>query len=122
MNQEQVNVVGLQRGQSPVERAARVVRPVVPVVELAGDEYLTAIDAGIAGGETHIISLPHKIAVAWVYLTGWVRRDGTVEFRDDVYKHDDSLDRNALAQAVNDGGFVQPAPVASFKRVSIDTR
>jgi murein L,D-transpeptidase YcbB/YkuD len=81
-----------------------------------------AIDAGIAAGQTHIISLPHKIPVAWVYLTGWVRRDGTVEFRDDVYKHDDSLDRNALAQAVNDGGFVQPAPVASFKRVSIDTR
>ena len=49
-------------------------------------------------------------------------RDGTVEFRDDVYKHDKSLDRNALAQAVNDGGFVQPAPTAPLKRVSIDTR
>src|SRR5580692_5517418 len=81
-----------------------------------------AIDAGIAAGQTHIINLPHKIPVAWVYLTGWVSRDGTVEFRDDVYKHDESLDRNALAQAVNDGGFVQPAPVASLKRVSIDTR
>jgi L,D-transpeptidase YcbB len=80
------------------------------------------IDDGIAAGQTHIISLPHKIPVAWVYLTGWVQRDGTVEFRDDVYKHDDALDRNALAQAVNDGGFVQPAPLASLKRVSIDTR
>src|ERR1700728_2204468 len=81
-----------------------------------------AIDAGIAAGQTHIINLPHKIPVAWVYLTGWVQRDGTVEFRDDVYKHDESLDRNALAQAVNDGGFVQPAPTAPLKRVSIDTR
>ena len=60
---------------------------------------------GIAAGQTHIIALPHKIPVAWVYLTGWVQRDGTVEFREDVYKHDDSLDRNSLAQAVNDGGF-----------------
>jgi L,D-transpeptidase YcbB len=81
-----------------------------------------AIDAGIAAGQTHIINLPHKMPVAWVYLTGWVQRDGTLEFRDDVYKHDESLDRNALAQAVNDGGFVQPAPTAPLKRVSIDTR
>jgi murein L,D-transpeptidase YcbB/YkuD len=81
-----------------------------------------AIDTGIAAGQTKIINLPHKIPVAWVYLTGWVTRDGTVEFRDDVYNHDEALDRNALAQAVNDGGFVQPAPTAPLKRVSIDTR
>ena len=29
--------------------------------------------------------------VAWVYLTGWVTHDGTVNFREDVYKHDNSL-------------------------------
>jgi murein L,D-transpeptidase YcbB/YkuD len=81
-----------------------------------------AIDAGIAAGQTKIINLPHKIPVAWVYLTGWVTRDGTVEFRDDVYKHDESLDRDALSQAVNDGGFVRAAPTAPLKRVSIDTR
>jgi hypothetical protein len=45
--------------------------------------------------------------VAWVYLTGWVRRDGTVEFRDDVYKHDEQLDRAGLADAAA-GGFVAP--------------
>jgi murein L,D-transpeptidase YcbB/YkuD len=81
-----------------------------------------AIDAGIAAGQTKIINLPHKIPVAWIYLTGWVTRDGTVEFRDDVYKHDESLDRDALSQAVNDGGFVQPAPTTPLRRVSIDTR
>ena len=81
-----------------------------------------AIDAGITAGQTKIINLPHKIPVAWVYLTGWVTRDGTVEFRDDVYKHDESLDRDALSQAVNDGGFVQPAATTPLKRVSIDTR
>jgi murein L,D-transpeptidase YcbB/YkuD len=82
-----------------------------------------AIDAGIANGKTRVINLPHKIPVAWVYLTGWVRRDGTVEFRDDVYNHDDSLDRAALVQAVNAGGFVQPAPPQAVKQVStLDSR
>jgi L,D-transpeptidase YcbB len=77
-----------------------------------------AIDAGIAAGQTRVINLPHKIPVAWVYLTGWVSRDGTIEFRDDVYKHDEALDRDALAQAVNAGGFVQPAPTQPMKQVS----
>jgi murein L,D-transpeptidase YcbB/YkuD len=67
----------------------------------------TAIDTGIATGQTKIINLPHRIPVAWVYLTGWVTRDGTVEFRDDVYKHDDRLDRAALDDAAA-GGFVAP--------------
>jgi murein L,D-transpeptidase YcbB/YkuD len=80
-----------------------------------------AIDAGIASGQTKIINLPHKIPVAWVYLTGWVRRDGTVEFRDDVYKHDEALDRNALADAAA-GGFVAPVPTTDLKPVSIDSQ
>jgi murein L,D-transpeptidase YcbB/YkuD len=66
-----------------------------------------AIDAGIAAGQTKIINLPHKLPVAWVYLTGWVTRDGTVEFRDDIYKHDDQVDRTALDDAAA-GGFVVP--------------
>jgi len=66
-----------------------------------------AIDAGIAAGQTKIINLPHKMPVAWVYLTGWVTRDGTVEFRDDVYKHDAQLDPAMLDDAAA-GGFVAP--------------
>jgi murein L,D-transpeptidase YcbB/YkuD len=80
-----------------------------------------AIDAGIASGVSKVINLPHKIPVAWVYLTGWVTRDGTVEFRDDVYKHDQALDRNALADAAA-GGFVAPLPSQPLKQVSIDSR
>ena len=79
-----------------------------------------AIDAGIASGVSKVINLPHKIPVAWVYLTGWVMRDGTVEFRDDVYKHDEALDRNGLADAAA-GGFVAPLP-QDVKQVSIDNR
>ncbi len=80
-----------------------------------------AIDAGIATGERRVINLPHKMPVAWVYLTGWVTRDGTVEFRDDVYKHDEALDRTALAAAAA-GGFVAPVP-RDVKQVSnLDSR
>jgi murein L,D-transpeptidase YcbB/YkuD len=73
-----------------------------------------AIDAGIATGEKKVINLPHKIPVAWVYLTGWVTLDGTVEFREDIYKHDQELDRTGLADvAARAGGFVAPEPPAA---------
>jgi L,D-transpeptidase YcbB len=80
-----------------------------------------AIDAAIAAGVLKIVNLPHKMPVAWVYLTGWVTRDGTVNFREDVYKHDEALDRNALADAAA-GGFVAPVP-RDVKQVSnLDSR
>jgi murein L,D-transpeptidase YcbB/YkuD len=79
-----------------------------------------AIDAGIATGERKVINLPHKMPVAWVYLTGWMTRDGIVEFREDVYAHDETLDRAAMDKAALDG-FVAPAP-RDLKRVSIDSR
>ena len=81
-----------------------------------------AIDAGIATGERKVINLPRKMPVAWVYLTGWVTRDGAVQFREDVYKHDQSLDRDALDNAVRAGGFVAPLP-HDVKQVSnLDSR
>jgi murein L,D-transpeptidase YcbB/YkuD len=80
-----------------------------------------AIDAGIAAGALKVVNLSHKIPVAWVYLTGWVTRDGTVQFRDDVYKHDEALDRDALADAAA-GGFVAPVR-RDVKQVStLDSR
>ena len=80
-----------------------------------------AIDAGIATGVLRIVNLPRKMPVAWVYLTGWVTRDGTIQFREDVYKHDEALDRNALADAAA-GGFVAPVP-RDVKQVSnLDSR
>ena len=81
-----------------------------------------AIDAGIATGERRAINLPHKMPVAWVYLTGWVTRDGTVQFRDDVYKHDQELDRTALTDAVTAGGFVQPVPNVVKQVSNLDSR
>jgi murein L,D-transpeptidase YcbB/YkuD len=81
-----------------------------------------AIDASIAAGESRVITLPHKIPVAWVYLTGWVRRDGTVEFRDDVYNHDEALDRSALDAAISAGGFVAPLPKDVTQTSNLDSR
>jgi L,D-transpeptidase YcbB len=81
-----------------------------------------AIDAGIAAGGLKVINLPHKMPVAWVYLTGWVTRDGTVQFREDVYKHDEALDRDKLDDTVRAGGFVAPLP-RDVKQVSnLDSR
>jgi L,D-transpeptidase YcbB len=82
-----------------------------------------AIDAGIATGERKAINLPHKMPVAWVYLTGWMSRDGTVEFRDDIYSHDEALDRTGLTdETARAGGFVAPVP-HDVKQVSnLDSR
>ncbi len=67
------------------------------------------IDAGIATGVLKIVNLPKRMPVAWIYVTGSMTRDGTVQFRDDVYKHDEALDRAGLADAAA-GGFVAPLP------------
>ncbi len=50
-----------------------------------------AIDATIATGQRHDIHLPNKVPVAWVYLTGWMTKDQTVQFRNDIYDQDVQL-------------------------------
>jgi L,D-transpeptidase YcbB len=80
-----------------------------------------AIDAGIATGVRKVINLPHRMPVAWIYLTAWMTRDGTVQFREDVYKHDETLDRAALADAAA-GGFVAPLPQNVRQSSNLDSR
>jgi L,D-transpeptidase YcbB len=50
-----------------------------------------AIDAAIATGQRQDIRLPKKIPVAWIYLTAWMTRDETVQFRNDIYAQDEQL-------------------------------
>jgi L,D-transpeptidase YcbB len=49
------------------------------------------IDTVIASGAREAIHLPKKIPVAWIYLTGWMTRDQTVQFRNDIYDQDTQL-------------------------------
>jgi len=69
------------------------------------------IDAAIAKGERTDVRLAHNVPVAWVYLTGWVTRDNTIHFRDDVYGHDEKPAlvadaRPQVASAARASGFV----------------
>jgi len=50
-----------------------------------------AIDAAIATGTHQEIALPKKVPVAWVYLTAWMTKDQTVQFRSDIYAQDEQL-------------------------------
>jgi L,D-transpeptidase YcbB len=50
-----------------------------------------AIDAAIATGQHEEVALPKKVPVAWVYLTAWMTRDQTVQFRSDIYNQDEQL-------------------------------
>jgi len=50
-----------------------------------------AVDAAIATGAHQEIALPKKVPVAWIYLTAWMTKDQTVQFRNDVYAQDEQL-------------------------------
>jgi murein L,D-transpeptidase YcbB/YkuD len=81
------------------------------------------IDAGIAAGQRTDIRLTRNIPVAWVYLTGWVTRNGTVQFREDVYDHDDdpmspAAKGSELMTAAGAGGFVRPREARKITQAS----
>jgi murein L,D-transpeptidase YcbB/YkuD len=78
-----------------------------------------AIDAGIATGERKVINLPRKMPVAWVYLTAWMTRDGTIEFREDIYARDEALDGAALDEAARAGGC---STAAARREASLQSR
>jgi murein L,D-transpeptidase YcbB/YkuD len=50
-----------------------------------------AIDAAIATGARQDIALPKKVPVAWIYLTAWMTKDQTIQFRNDIYDQDTQL-------------------------------
>jgi murein L,D-transpeptidase YcbB/YkuD len=49
------------------------------------------IDTVIAGGARQDVHLTKKIPVAWIYLTGWMTKDQTIQFRNDIYDQDTQL-------------------------------
>ncbi len=56
------------------------------------------IDAVVASGKRTIVKLKKKIPVYVTYLTAWVNKDGSVNFRRDIYGRDKILDK-ALKKA-----------------------
>ncbi len=49
------------------------------------------IVAAIEEGETQEVRLPHPVGVYIVYVTAWVDKDGSAEFRKDIYGRDADL-------------------------------
>jgi len=81
------------------------------------------IDAAIDTGQSKDVVLARKVPVAWVYLTAWMMRDGTVQFRDDVYQHDTqpesaANESAALAAAKAPGTAGATRPTGPIKEVS----
>lgn len=56
-----------------------------------------AIQAAVASGEHQAVSLPKPLPVHILYWTAWVEPDGAVHFRQDLYGHDERLEK-ALAE------------------------
>ncbi|MDA9434112.1 L,D-transpeptidase family protein [Bradyrhizobium sp. CCBAU 51627] len=50
-----------------------------------------AIDAEISTGQHQEVAMARKVPVAWVYLTAWMTKDQTIQFRNDVYNQDEQL-------------------------------
>jgi hypothetical protein len=64
---------GCTRVENPRDRAAWV-------LEETPGWSRREIDAAIAKGQKVYVRVARKIPVAWVYLTGWATRDGTIHF------------------------------------------
>jgi murein L,D-transpeptidase YcbB/YkuD len=55
------------------------------------------IRAAMTGGQETFVKLAQPWPVTIVYFTAWVDRDGILQFRDDVYGHDATLDGELFA-------------------------
>ena len=74
-----------------------------------------AIDAAIATGARQDIHLSKKVPVAWIYLTAWMTRDQTIQFRNDIYDQDTQLLEATAEEAAffsNAGGHPLTAHLA----------
>jgi murein L,D-transpeptidase YcbB/YkuD len=52
---------------------------------------LEKIIAAVESRKTKIIILPDPVNIHILYWTAWVDKDGTINFRDDIYGRDDKL-------------------------------
>ena len=82
---------GCIRIEKPLDMAQYVLR---------GDSKwpLDNVRAAIDSETTWVVNLPEPIAVHVLYWTAWVDEDGTVEFREDIYQRDETLDQAIRGQ------------------------
>jgi murein L,D-transpeptidase YcbB/YkuD len=93
---------GCMRVQNPLDLAALI---------LADQGWSRArIDAAVAKGGQRIINLKTPIPVHVTYLTAWVNKDGSVNFRRDPYKRDAQL-----AEALT-GALAEDMPLSMSAR------
>lgn len=76
---------GCMRVQHPVKLAATILK--------AQGWSESRIKNQIASGKRRIVRLKNKIPVHITYLTSWVNKDGSVNFRNDIYHRDRNLIR-----------------------------
>lgn len=74
---------GCVRVERPFDLAAALLSP------LEHSMFLTKLE----NGERETIYLDEPVPVTLIYMTAWVRDDGTVELWDDVYSHDQKLEQ-----------------------------
>lgn len=77
-----------------------------------------ALRAALAKGERTSISLPRPLPVHILYWTAWVEKDGTVQFRKDIYGHDATLEE---ALADEPPVWVEPAALRGEVRAEAET-
>jgi murein L,D-transpeptidase YcbB/YkuD len=75
-----------------------------------------ALQAALASGEHASIPLPKPLAVHILYWTAWADKDGTVQFRKDVYGHDAKL---AEALAEEPPVWIDPAAIRGEVRAGL---
>ena len=100
---------GCVRLEKPIELAAYL---------LKGDSKWTpeSIQAAIGSGEHKTITLPRPLPVHILYYTAFVDPDGTVEFRKDIYGHDDELEK---ALAAEPPVWISPDPARGNQRAAM---
>jgi len=72
----------------------RLAKPLELAAYLLQGSHLNSMDnlnAALSREKTQHVVIPSPIAVHIVYMTAWVDRDGTVQFRPDIYKRDSTL-------------------------------
>jgi len=76
---------GCTRIERPLELAEYVLRD---DHRWSREDLLAAIEEGAE----QKVMIPHPLNVHFLYLTAWVDEEGVLQFRDDIYKRDESLD------------------------------